>query len=95
MEEYYEALVEDVGKTQSLLEQHCKILPTTFTYPYGQISEESVAILQEMGFTALLTCAERVNRITGDPDELYALGRFNRPAAMSTEAYMRKLGVEP
>ncbi|MEG1773450.1 MAG: polysaccharide deacetylase family protein [Oscillospiraceae bacterium] len=90
---YYEALVRDVGRAQSLLETHCGLVPTTFTYPYGQISDESIPILRGMGFTALLTCYERVNYISGDPDVLFSLGRFNRPAHISTEAFMKKLGI--
>lgn len=91
--EYYEALVQDVGRTQSLLEEHCGILPTTFAYPYGYISKESVPILQEMGFTVLLTCTEQVNMLTGDPAVLLELGRFNRASGVSTERFMKKLGI--
>lgn len=92
--DYYVALISDVGKTQSLLEEHCGIVPTTFTYPFGYISKESVPILQEMGFTAMLTCNNRVNIITGDPNTLRALGRFNRPYGVSTQRFMKQMGVE-
>ena len=91
--EYYQAIVEDVGKLQSELEEFCGIVPTTFTYPFGYISKEAIPILQEMGFTAMLTCAERVNIITGDPKVLQALGRFNRPSGISTERFMKRLGI--
>ena len=92
--EYYAKLVCDIGRTQSLLEENCGILPTTFAYPYGYISRESVPILQEMGFTALLTCTEKVNEISGDPAVLTSLGRFNRPSGISTEKFMRKIGIK-
>lgn len=92
-EDYYEALMSDVGRTQSLLEEHCGILPTTFAYPFGHISEESIPILREMGFTALLTCTEQVNVITGDPEALLALGRFNRPSGLSTEKFMKRMDI--
>jgi len=92
--EYYAALVEDIGKTQSLLEEHCGILPTAFAYPYGSISHESVPILQEMGFNVLFTCAEKVNMINGDAAELLSLGRFNRPSGISTERFMKKAGIK-
>jgi len=91
--DYYAALVQDVGKTQSLLEQHCGIVPTAFAYPYGSISRESVAVLQEMGFNVLFTCSEKVNMINGDVDQLLSLGRFNRPNSISTERFMKKLGI--
>ena len=51
-------------------------------------------ILQEMGFTALLTCTEKVNEISGDPAVLTSLGRFNRPSGVSTEKFMRKIGIK-
>ena len=92
--EYCEALMTDVGKTQSLLEEYCGIVPTTFAYPYGYISKESIPILQEMGFTAMLTCSETINVITGDPNVLQALGRFNRPYGVSTQKFMKRIGVE-
>ena len=91
--DYYAALVQDVGKTQSLLEQHCGIVPTAFAYPYGSISRESVAVLQEMGFNVLFTCSEKVNMINGDVNQLLSLGRFNRPNGISTERFMKKLGI--
>ncbi|MBQ2752411.1 MAG: polysaccharide deacetylase family protein, partial [Oscillospiraceae bacterium] len=91
--DYYAALVQDVGKTQSLLEQHCGIVPTAFAYPYGSISRESVAVLQEMGFNVLFTCSEKVNMINGEVDQLLSLGRFNRPKGISTERFMKRLGI--
>lgn len=92
--DYYAALMNDVGKTQSLLEEYCGIVPTTFTYPFGYVSKDAAPILREMGFTAVLTCNERVNMITGDPDVLQALGRFNRPHDISTQRFMKRLGIE-
>ena len=92
--DYYGALVCDIGATQSLLEENCGILPTTFAYPYGSIREESIPILQEMGFNVLLTCTEKVNMITGDIRQLLGLGRFNRPSGISTERFMKKMGIK-
>ena len=91
--EYYAALVCDIGATQSLLEENCGILPTTFAYPFGSISEESIPILQEMGFTVLLTCTEKVNSVIYRPEQPLILGRFNRPSGISTERFMKKLGI--
>lgn len=92
--DYYVALINDVGKTQSLLEEYCGIVPTTFAYPFGYISKDAIPILQEMGFTAMLTCSEKVNVIAGDPTVLRALGRFNRPYGVSTQRFMKRIGVE-
>lgn len=92
--EYYAALVCDIGKTQSLLEEYCGIAPTTFAYPFGQTEKSALPILKEMGFTVLLTCTEKINELNGDPALLFDLGRFNRPSGISTEKFMHKIGIE-
>lgn len=91
---YYAALVCDIGRTQSLLEENCGIVPTTFAYPYGQVERAALPVLKEMGFTVLMTCTEKVNELNGDPAVLTDLGRFNRPSGISTEKFMRKIGIE-
>lgn len=92
--EYYAALVCDIGRTQSLLEEYCGIVPTTFAYPFGQTEKSALPILKEMGFTVLLTCTEKINELNGDSSVLFDLGRFNRPSGISTEKFMRKIGIE-
>jgi hypothetical protein len=44
-----------------------------------------------MGFAAALGCEEKVNVLTGGEAQLYHLGRFNRPAWISTEEFMKKI----
>lgn len=92
--EYYAALVCDIGRTQSLLEEYCGIVPTTFAYPFGQTEKAALPILKEMGFTVLMTCTEKVNELNGDPAVLADLGRFNRPSGISTDKFMQKIGIE-
>ena len=50
-------------------------------------------ILKEMGFQCTLGCEEGVNTVTRDPDCLYQMKRFNRPAGISTGAFMKKAGI--
>ena len=90
-ESYQAALRADLTKTQELLRENCGITPTVFAYPYGYISEESIQVLKEMGFTVALTCYEKPNYITRNPEKLYALNRYNRPSGVSTEQFMKKL----
>jgi peptidoglycan/xylan/chitin deacetylase (PgdA/CDA1 family) len=93
-EDYRTALTDDATKTQELLAEHCGIIPTTFVYPFGSVGEGSAEILREMGFTVLLTCDERVNILSPDSAELpVVLGRFNRASGISTEKFMKKLGI--
>ena len=92
VEAYQQALREDVGKMQSRMEEMTGVIPTTFVYPFGAVSEESTAILQEMGFRAALTCEEKVNLIVpGKPERLYSLGRFLRTGEERTEEFFRRV----
>lgn len=89
---YRNALTEDIGGLQELLSEKSGITPVTFAYPYGFISEESVPVLREIGFKALLTCYEKPNYISrDDPDCLFQINRYNRPSGVSTEEFMEKL----
>ena len=54
--------------------------------PITAVRESSLAFrlntgffLRQLGISAALTCEERINTLTGDPEELFHLGRFNRP----------------
>lgn len=89
---YRTALTEDIGGLQEMLAEKSGVTSVTFAYPYGFISEESVQILHEMGFKALLTCYEKPNYISrDDPECLLHINRYNRPADISTEEFMEKL----
>lgn len=88
---YHKVFCEDVSHLQTLLSNRCGLAPTTFTYPFGLIGDGTVNCLQELGFRASLTCFEKQNCIVaGDSDCLFGLGRYNRPAKYTTEAYMQK-----
>ncbi|MGN1481465.1 polysaccharide deacetylase family protein [Porcipelethomonas sp.] len=90
-EEYAEKFYEDIGLLQSLMKTNTGIVPTVFTYPYGYISEESIPMIKDMGFSAALNCYEKPNYITHDPDCLFTLNRYNRPENITTEDFMEKL----
>ncbi len=90
LENYRKALNNDVLYMQTLVEKNTGYIPTTFTYPYGEMSNESDPILRDMGFLATLSCSEGVNILTGDKEELYKLKRFNRPYNINREKYFSK-----
>mgnify|MGYP004672047195 CR=1 FL=1 len=90
-EEYRTALSEDISRLQALLVEKCGVEPAIFAYPYGRVSKEALPVLKSLGFRAALTCESRVNYLTGEPDELFQLGRFNRPSGISTETFMKRL----
>ncbi len=88
---YKKAFQADTEKLQALLWDNCGLCPRVYTYPYGVIGANTRAYLEELGFRASLSCYEQGNRITrGESDTLWLLGRFNRPAGESTEAFMRR-----
>ena len=82
---YTQAITEDIGKCQELIEQNTGWSPNTFTYPYGRVSEESVEIIKSMGFQATLTYRNGINRITRDPECLFGLRRINRANGSTLE----------
>ena len=91
-EEYKNALIGDIGMLQDILKAKSEVTPVTFAYPYGFISTESIDILKEIGFKALLTCYEKPNYISrSDSGECLVLNRYNRPSGISTEEFMKKL----
>lgn len=90
-EQYRDALKDDLGHLQDLLEEYCGVSALTFAYPYGLISDESIPILEEMGFRILLTCYEKPNKVSIAPGETLILNRYNRSGKDSTYEYMSRL----
>lgn len=88
---YEAALREDLSTAQQHLTTLAGVTPTTFTYPYGAMCAEALPIIKELGFRATLTCESRVNRITRDADCLYSLGRYLRPAGVTSKAYFDRI----
>ena len=76
-EHYKKAFTEDALKNQRLLKEKAGVNATTYTYPFGGISNDSVEFLKEMGFSASLSCGEGMNYIKKG-DSLYSLKRYIR-----------------
>jgi peptidoglycan/xylan/chitin deacetylase (PgdA/CDA1 family) len=78
---YHTRLRKDLTRLQDACKQNISFTPTAFIYPLGVISEDSFAILQELGFQASFSCQEGKNAIKqGEPATLFRLKRTNRPA---------------
>lgn len=89
---YSATLSNDLSKLQAVLMEKSGVTPTVFAYPYGAVSEEAVFVLQSLGFSAALTCAEKINLLSPNaPEKLYQLGRFNRPSGETTENFMNRV----
>jgi peptidoglycan/xylan/chitin deacetylase (PgdA/CDA1 family) len=91
MEAYEKALTEDVMRAQKEFQEHLGYQPTTFTYPFGGISDGSLDILKKIGFQATLTCESRVNHISRNPECLYGLGRYIRTGDGTSAQYFQKI----
>lgn len=89
---YADALALDLLKLQDALEQNCGVKPAAFAYPFGAVSDESLEVVKELGFQVSFGCYEKVNRVgRGCPEDLYRLGRFNRPSGIGTYEFMKRL----
>lgn len=92
LEEYKKFLQKDILKLQEEIFMYTAHEATAFTYPFGFFSKETKQILKDMGFSAILTCAEKINIIKYDNDEwIYSLGRFNRPHGIDSDSFFNKI----
>lgn len=88
--QYKLALKTDIMRLQELLNEKTDLFPIAVAYPFGYYDRDTDPILRELGFFATMTCYEKVN-IVSDAESLFGLGRYNRPADMTTEAFMSKI----
>ena len=88
---YEQVITQDLSKTQDRIETELGNRPTAFAYPFGKISRQALPILKKIGFQAVFCCWERVNVLTGDPEELYHLNRFNRAHNITAEQIFRDM----
>lgn len=84
--EYKRILENDLSELQELLYEHCGIIPTAFTYPYGAVSDASIEVIKKMGFKASFTCMQKTNLLSGEED-LFLLNRFLRTSESSSEFF--------
>jgi len=84
-EQYKKVLNDDIGRLQGMFLERMGYKPTTFTYPFGSISLESVDIIKDMGFVASLSCESGMNKLKRDPEELYRMKRYIRTPKESVE----------
>lgn len=90
IEAYTTALVEDIGSMQDKCREKLGVEPTTFTYPFGFVCEESYDIIKALGFRASLSCSEGINRISREAEDLYMLKRCIRTPSRSAEDILKK-----
>ena len=93
-EAYKSILTEDVAKAQGLLENATGKKPTCFVYPFGAKNDLTEKLTTEMGFSCTLTCTEKPNIITKNPDSLYELGRYRRDRSESMQNLLIRIETQ-
>lgn len=91
--EYETAFIEDLTRAQERIQEMTGRAPDCFVYPFGIVSDGTLALLKKMGFRASMICEDHANKITRDPDCLFMLGRYLRPGLQSSEAFFEKIGL--
>ena len=88
-EAYTDVLKADDDKIKTALaRQGIKI--DCFAFPFGAQNVESDGIMKDLGYTATLSCEEKMNFINKNPLCLYHIRRYNRPYGTSTKEFFRK-----
>lgn len=92
---YQSRLSADLNRAQAAIREHVGKAPTAFAYPFGAISDNTLGIVKGLGFSATLTCREKMPTVTRDPESLYGLGRFLRPSGISSQEFFEgKMGLK-
>lgn len=89
LEHYEQVLTDDIGKLQDEITNITGTTPSTFAYPYGQVSKESYPIIKKLGFKASLTCDYGVNIMTKNSEMLYGLKRVCRAHGVPLQKALR------
>lgn len=91
LSQYRAALAADFEKNRAKIQEATGVKTTAFAFPFGALGKEARKVLKEEGYQVVFTCTEEVNHLTGDPDELRNLGRFNRANGLNRETLFQKL----
>lgn len=87
--QYRAVLTSDLGKLQDGFKSNIGYTPTTYTYPFGSVSNASFDIVKELGFQASLSCESGMNTVTKDPECLYMMKRYLRTPKKSAESILK------
>lgn len=90
-EAYFSDVGTDILLSKEKIAQNVGISPTAFAYPYGAKGSYAPTLIRHLGFSASLTSEEKISVISRDPDSLYELGRFVRPAGISSADFFESV----
>ena len=83
----------DIDTLNNKLLSNIGFVPYIMAYPYGIKNKTLEEIVKSEGFYVTLSCKESINQISVG-DELFNLGRFNRPYKYSTNTFFTEIPRE-
>lgn len=90
--DYRRALLNDTTQAQRFFKKQFGTEPAVYAYPYGLVCPAGRTVIAMLGFKATLGCEEKLNLLLrGSTEGLTEMGRFNRPAGVSTEEFMQRV----
>ena len=90
-EDYKNVFSKDLSLMQEKFKNNIGVVPTTFVYPFGAMSNCSDKIIKELGFKASFSCEGKINFINKNPENLYRLCRIIRPSGIESEKFFKKV----
>lgn len=87
---YSEIIKTDIEKLNEKLLSNIGERPYILAYPYGIRNDTLLEIAKDENFSVTLSCRESINKISVG-DELFELGRFNRPYGKSSDIYFENI----
>lgn len=88
--EYENLICTDIEQFNKLFLSLTDSQPVIAAYPFGIRNDKLQNLLQNNNFTVTLTCRESPNTLTVG-DDLFELGRFNRPYRISTKTFFESI----
>jgi trehalose-6-phosphate synthase len=77
-EEYQRTIRNDLGKLNEEYKMHIGVEPVAFTCPFGCFNDRLKEAVRDAGFSIIFTSYQKINKLSGDPEELMKLNRFLR-----------------
>ena len=87
---YSEIIKTDIEKLNEKFLSNIGERPYILAYPYGIRNDTLLEIVKNENFSVTLGCRECINKISVG-DELFELGRFNRPYGKSSNTYFESI----
>jgi peptidoglycan/xylan/chitin deacetylase (PgdA/CDA1 family) len=88
-DEYAHGIAMDFKRLNDRYYNYLGVTPTAFSCPFGLYDRQLKEAVKDCGYSAIFTSWDRVNALTGDPEELYDLGRFCRKSDTDLGALIR------